>query len=179
MTILQTFMGITLLTTSLTGEATGKIGRYGSTAIQYVCCGGKEATGFVGDVSQKASERIITSNLSQATSNLAYCASGLLEAGETGFKNISRSTNLIRDEEYRDLNVKFNFKTAPGTCDQIENRKSDIVNAHRMGRTTIGGFSGLVLVPDPQLNNSKGSTIKLTNEIKESNKKLGYSEVNH
>ncbi|CAJ0844884.1 3818_t:CDS:2 [Entrophospora sp. SA101] len=161
MTILQTFMGITLLTTSLTGEATGKIGRYGSTAIQYVCCGGKEATGFV-----------VTSNLSQATSNLAYCASGLLEAGETGFKNISRSTNLIRDEEYRDLNVKFNFKTAPGTCDQIENRKSDIVNAHRMGRTTIGGFSGLVLVPDPQLNNSKGSTIKLTNEIKESNKKL-------
>ena len=63
---------------------------------------------------------------------MAYCASGLLETGETGFKNISklfgkldtgsrwlrgRSTNLIRDEEYQDLNVNFNFKTEPGTCE--------------------------------------------------------------
>jgi hypothetical protein len=58
MTIFKTFMGIALLTTSLTGEATGKIGRYGSTAVQYVSCAGKETTGFIGDVSYKASERI-------------------------------------------------------------------------------------------------------------------------
>jgi hypothetical protein len=60
MTILKTFMGITLLTTSLGGEATGKLGRYGSTATQYISCAGKEFTGFIGDTSHVASERIST-----------------------------------------------------------------------------------------------------------------------
>jgi hypothetical protein len=58
MSIFKTFMGITLLTTSLTGEATGKLGRYGSTTTQYISCAGKEFTGFIGDNSYNASQRI-------------------------------------------------------------------------------------------------------------------------
>ncbi|CAJ0845810.1 4344_t:CDS:2 [Entrophospora sp. SA101] len=63
--------------------------------------------------------------------------------------------------------------------EQIERSKSAIINAHRIGRTAAGGLLGLALVPDPQLNNGKGPIIKLTNEIKESNEKLGYSRADH
>ena len=135
-------MGITLLTTSLGGEAAGKLGRYGSTATQYISCAGKEFTGFIGDVSHVASERISTwgendfikasVDLTQGTSDLFHGASGWLKTAETTSKNISKrfgrletgsqwlrgqATNLLRDEEYRDLNAKFNFKSNQETSE--------------------------------------------------------------
>jgi len=63
MSVFKTIMGITLLTTSLGGEAAGKIGRYNSTATEYVSSCGKEFTGYIGDCSHSASKRI--SNLGQ------------------------------------------------------------------------------------------------------------------
>jgi hypothetical protein len=63
--------------------------------------------------------------------------------------------------------------------EQIERNKSSIISASRVGKAIGGGLAGLLLIPDPELNNGKGSTVKLTNEIKESNEKLGYSRADH
>ena len=152
MTIFKTIMGITLLTTSLTGEATGKLGRYSATATEYVSWAGKNATAWTGDIAYATSKGInnlgnndftkITSNLTNATSNLAYCASNILEAVETTSKNSKKlfgnletnsqrlrsyATNLIRDEEYRDLNAKFNFKSNQVTS-QVDEEDWTLIN---------------------------------------------------
>jgi len=55
--------------------------------------------------------------------------------------------------------------------EQIENKKNLIINSHRTGRALGGGLIGLIVISDPTLNN-KGSTVKLINEISESNREL-------
>lgn len=149
MSILKTFMGITLFTTSLTGEAAGKIGRYSSTATEYVSGTGKKWASSFGDTLHNASQTInnwgtndfitVTSSLTHATGDLAHCASNLLEATEATSKNVALlfgslesgsqwlrnySTNLIRDDEYRDLNAKFNFRSVSETS-ELEDDKED------------------------------------------------------
>ncbi|CFW92762.1 protein of unknown function [endosymbiont DhMRE of Dentiscutata heterogama] len=57
--------------------------------------------------------------------------------------------------------------------EQIEENKFKIINAHRTGRALGGGLLGLFVIPDPEINNGKSSTIKLTDEINETNNKLG------
>ena len=140
MSVFKTIMGITLLTTSLGGEAAGKIGRYNSTATEYVSSCGKEFTGYIGDCSHSASKRIsnlgqndfikVSSSLTQSFGDFAHGTSGLLESAETTAKNVAGlfgsletnsqwlrgyATNLIRDEEYQGLNAKFNFKSEQET----------------------------------------------------------------
>jgi hypothetical protein len=61
---------------------------------------------------------------------------------------------------------------------QIEKKKGLIRTLIRTGKSALFG-SVLLLTPDPTLNNGKGSTIKLTNELKETYDKLGYSQVDH
>ncbi len=48
---------------------------------------------------------------------------------------------------------------------QIEDKKEDIITSHRLGKALVGGLFGLLVIPDPVLNNDKGSTINLRNEI--------------
>lgn len=169
MSIFKTVLGITFFTTSIAGEATGKLGRYGSTATEYISCGGKHFTSFVSNVAYDASKEIdklaqndftkITSSLTYGTGNLIYGASkalettesisksskGLFEVLETKSKWLrGYATNLLRDEDYRNLKSDFDFKSSRGssgmgdgedwtlikTSSQVENDVEEALNAN-------------------------------------------------
>jgi hypothetical protein len=67
---------------------------------------------------------------------------------------------------------------------QIEKRKELIKTLIRTGKFYVlcsGNPAGipLLLTPNPTFNNGKDSTIKLTDELKETYDKLGYTQANH
>lgn len=61
---------------------------------------------------------------------------------------------------------------------QIEKKKELIRTIARTGKSALFGPM-LLLTPNPTLNNGKGSTIKLTDELKETYDKLGYTQKDH